>query len=72
MGNCFDFEGSCVVLWWLSQDKDVIYYVTAYNENMPMPEKPEAGRETCTYMSVIMATKTCFAADECLMVCFWS
>ena len=39
---------------------------------MPMPEKPEAGRETCTYMSVIMATKTCFAADECLMVCFWS
>ena len=24
------------------QDKDVIYYVTAYNENMAMPEKPEA------------------------------
>ncbi len=40
--------------WWLSlQDKDVIYYVTAYNENMPMPEKPEAGRETCTYVSVL-------------------
>merc|ERR1719356_999405 len=23
------------------QDKDVMYYVTAYNENMPMPAKPE-------------------------------
>lgn len=30
----------CVAL----QDKDVIYYVTAYNENMAMPEKPEVSR----------------------------
>ena len=31
----------CTVLdaW---KDKDVIYYVTAYNENFAMPEKPEA------------------------------
>jgi len=30
------------------QDKDVIYYVTAYNENFPMPEKPEGCDEGIT------------------------
>jgi pyruvate dehydrogenase E1 component len=27
------------------EDKDVIYYITAYNENYPMPEKPEGADE---------------------------
>jgi len=32
-------EHGVTEMW--GEDKDVIYYVTAYNENYPMPEKPE-------------------------------
>jgi len=41
----FGYEMAAIIengvkeMW--GEDKDVIYYVTAYNENMPMPEKPE-------------------------------
>lgn len=41
----FGFEMAAIIengvkeMW--GEDKDVIYYITAYNENMAMPEKPE-------------------------------
>jgi len=41
----FGYEMAAIIengvkeMW--GEDKDVIYYVTAYNENFPMPEKPE-------------------------------
>ncbi|CAK9039177.1 unnamed protein product [Durusdinium trenchii] len=43
----FGYEMAAIIengvkeMWGEDGDKDVIYYVTAYNENMPMPEKPE-------------------------------
>lgn len=36
-------ENGVKEMW--GEDKDVIYYVTAYNENMAMPEKPEGADE---------------------------
>ena len=41
----FGFEMAAIIengvkeMW--GEDKDVIYYITAYNENMAMPEKPQ-------------------------------
>eukprot|EP00929_Paragymnodinium_shiwhaense_P058646 TRINITY_DN2937_c0_g1_i1.p1 TRINITY_DN2937_c0_g1~~TRINITY_DN2937_c0_g1_i1.p1 ORF type:complete len:1075 (+),score=276.19 TRINITY_DN2937_c0_g1_i1:111-3335(+) len=45
----FGFEMATILesgvkeMW--GEDRDVIYYVTAYNENMPMPAKPEGCEE---------------------------
>lgn len=47
-----------------SEDKDVIYYVTAYNENMPMPEKPEAGPNRVVTHDVSVVLSARFGARE--------